>query len=255
MMTALVTGASYGIGLEISKLLALDNHNLVLVSRSAERLQPVVAQLNEKFPVQVTAIPLDLSVPGAAQELKAELNSRELVIDILVNNAGIGLRGKFSQTAWESELQMMQLNMITLTELTKLLLPGMLSRKYGKILNVSSLAAYVPGPLMAVYFATKAYVLSFSEALAEELKGTGVTVTALCPGPTKTNFAERAGAADSFLFQNNLATAEEVAKDGYEAMKAGKSVVISGIMNNLVAGFTKLIPRRWSAIITKKLNT
>ncbi len=254
-MTALVTGASHGIGLEISKLLAIDDHNLVLVSRSAERLEPVVAELNEKFPVQVTGIARDLSVSGAAQELKAELDHRELAIDVLVNNAGIGLRGKFSETAWESELQMMQLNMIALTELTKLLLPDMLSRNYGKILNVSSIAAYVPGPLMAVYFATKAYVLSFSEALAEELKGTGVTVTALCPGPTKTNFAERAGAGESLLFRNNLASAEEVAKDGYEAMKAGKSVVISGVMNNLVVSFTKLIPRSWSAIITKKLNT
>ena len=181
MPTALVTGASSGIGLELATLLAKDRHDLVLVARGRERLDGVARGLTEEFGVAATVLPADLTDPSAPIDIALALAERKLAIDILVNNAGFGVYGFFAQTPLEKELAMIQVNITALTHLTKLLLPGMLERRRGRILNVASTAAFQPGPLMAVYYATKAYVLSFSEALANETAGTGVTVTALCP--------------------------------------------------------------------------
>jgi len=206
----LITGASRGIGLELAKLFARDGFDLVLVARNESDLANVADELRRNDGVSVTVIPKDLSLPTAAEELYQELQREDIEVDILVNNAGFGLYGPFSSTDLRKELQMMQLNMVTLTQLVKRFLPEMLGRRSGKILNVSSTAAFTPGPNVAVYFASKAYVQSFTEALAEELKGTGVSATALCPGPTSTDFAERAGMAETRLFGGRLATAKEV---------------------------------------------
>lgn len=239
----LITGASRGIGYELAKLFARDGYHLVLVSRSQEALLYAAGILKETYEVPVTVIVNDLSQPLAATEVAAELRARELSIDALVNNAGFGMFGLFIDGDLTTELEMMQLNMVSLTHLTKLLLPPMLQRKRGKILNVASTAAFQPGPLMAVYYATKAYVLSLSEALANELRGTGVTVTALCPGPTPTGFQERSKMQTSRLMTGNLLDAETVARAGYRGLMRGKTVVIPGVRNRLLAFAVRLLPR------------
>ena len=241
--TVLITGASSGIGYELAKLFARDGYYLVLVSRGQEALLYAAGTLKETYEVPVTVIVKDLSQPMAATEVAAELRARELSIDVLVNNAGFGMFGVFAEGNLTSELEMMQLNMVSLTHLTKLLLPTMLQRKRGKILNVASTAAFQPGPLMAVYYATKAYVLSLSEALADELRGTGVTVTALCPGPTPTGFQKRSKMETSRLMTGNLLDAETVARAGYRGLMRGKTVVIPGVRNRLLAFAVRLLPR------------
>ena len=191
--TALVTGASSGIGEELAKLAAADGCNLVLVARRQERLDALARDLSVAHGVSARVITADLANRAAPRRIAEELTKGRLTIDILVNNAGLGIYGPFWERELGKELEVVQVNVVALTELTGLLLPGMISRKRGRILNVASTAAFQPGPWMAVYYATKAYVLSFSEAIAEELKGTGVTVTALCPGPTITEFQGAAG--------------------------------------------------------------
>jgi len=193
MPTALITGATSGIGLELASLAAQDRHDLVLVARQRERLESVGRGLAEEYGVRVSVLPKDLSDPSTPPQIGRDLAARGIAVDVLVNNAGFGVYGLFAETEIDRELEMIQVNVVALTHLTKLILAGMLARRLGRILNVASTAAFQPGPLMAVYYATKAYVLSFSEALANETAGTGVTVTTLCPGPTPTGFAERAG--------------------------------------------------------------
>ena len=192
MKTALITGASGGIGLELCQLFAQDGYQLILVARESEKLEKLSNQLAQKFKIHSTPIALDLSSPGAPKELFQKVSEKGLTVDALANNAGFGLFGPFKETPLQQELQMIQVNIVTLTELTKYFLPGMLKNKDGKILNVASTAAFQPGPFMAVYFATKAYVLSLSEAMAEEVRGTNVHVSVLCPGPTATGFQNRA---------------------------------------------------------------
>jgi short-subunit dehydrogenase len=253
--TALITGASSGIGLELANLFARDGNDLVLVARSEGKLRQLASRLEGEFGIATRVLAADLAKPHAAQELVMTLNVHEVTIDALVNNAGFGLTGPFVATDLEKELEMIQVNIVALTELTKLLLPGMVTRRSGRILNLASTAAFQPGPLMAVYYATKAYVLSFSEAIADELRDSGVTVTALCPGPTDTGFAAAARLESSRLF--NMAkpmSSAGVARVGYEAMKRGKRVVIPGIRNKLLAQSIRVTPRRMVTSFVRKLQ-
>lgn len=241
---ALVTGASSGIGLEIARRLAAQGQPLVLVARGQARLEALAAELRQAHGVRVEVIGADLSAAGAADALAAELQRRGLEIHTLVNNAGFGLFGKHADTALADEQQMLDVNITTLTRLSKLLLPGMLARRQGRILNLASTAAFQPGPYMAVYYATKAYVLSYSEALAEELRGTGVTVTALCPGPTRSGFQDKADMHDSALVKGKkLPSASEVAAYGVSAMQRGRVVAVHGCMNALMAQSVRVTPR------------
>ncbi|HEX8391651.1 MAG TPA: SDR family oxidoreductase [Longimicrobium sp.] len=256
--TALVTGASGGIGAELAERFARDGWDVILVARSREGLQRVGEALSAKYGVRHHVIPADLTDPAAPQTLFDSVAGLGLTVDALVNNAGFGLAGTFvdvgegEPTALARELEMLQVNVVALTHLSKLFLPGMVERKRGFVMNVASTAAFQPGPLMAVYYASKAYVLSFSEALSVELDGTGVTVTALCPGATRTEFQVAAGMENSRLFRGGqVMTAGEVADAGYAAMRAGKPVVITGAANRVMAFSTRLIPRRMAARVAK----
>lgn len=242
---ALVTGASQGIGLALAKCFAQDGINLVLVARSADRLQALADEWPKAHSIRVLPIAMDLAQGGAPDRLHQQLQAAGVRVSYLVNNAGVGLYGPYPLTSMEAEHQMIQLNCLALTRLTKLFLPDMLAQKHGRILNLASTASFQPGPYLAVYFATKAYVLSYSEAIAEDLAGTGVTVTALCPGLTESGFVERAGMGQSgFVHRTRIASAEEVAATGYRAMHAGRRVVVPGVLNWLITQSPRLTPRR-----------
>ncbi|WP_413306661.1 SDR family oxidoreductase [Bacillus sp. 1P10SD] len=245
--TALITGATSGLGYEFAKLFAKDGYNLVLVARNESTLNELKQTYSN---VEVTVIPKDLSVPGAAKEVYEEVEQNGISVDVLVNNAGFGLMGKFDELELEKQSNMIQLNITALTELTYYFLPKMKQRKSGRILNVASTAAFQPGPLMAVYFASKAYVLSFSEALVEELAGTGVTVTTLCPGATKTNFGVVASVENSKMFSSAMSS-DVVAKQGYEALMHGKRVIVTGGLNKAGVLGAKFMPRNLAAKISK----
>jgi short-subunit dehydrogenase len=239
----LVTGASTGIGRELALIAASRNRPLVLVARSVEKLTDLARTLRETNGVPAEVVPLDLSRPEAPASLFHELLRRKLFVEVLINNAGFGSFGKFHETPLPPILEMLRLNVVALTELTHLFLPAMVERRRGRILNVASTAGLQPGPWMAGYYASKAYVLSFTEALAEELAGTGVTATALLPGPTRTEFQSRAGMAESRLFTIGAADARSVAEAGYRAMEAGRAVVIPGLSNRMLALSVRLSPR------------
>lgn len=239
---ALITGASQGLGLEISKLFAQNGYPLILVARNQARLDTLAQELIATYRIDVLTISKDLSLPTAADELETLISNRNISIEILVNNAGFGVHGLFSDTDWKATEAMLSLNMITLTHLTHLFLPQMLRSGHGKILNIASTAAFQPGPFMACYFASKAYVLSFTEALAEELSGTGVTVTAFCPGPTRTQFQKRSHTEN--LRENTFAMeAAPTVKAGYRGLMKGKRLVIPGFTNKLLAFLIRLAPR------------
>lgn len=226
---ALITGASSGIGKELAYIHAEKGGDVVMVARRAEKLHAIKAELEETHGVQARVIVKDLAVPGAAQEVYQEIKEAGLTINYLINNAGFGGHGKFHERAWEQDLTMINLNIVALTALTRLFLPDFVARNEGRILNVSSTAALVPaGPLQAVYFGTKAFVTSFSNAIAEELNDTNVTVTALMPGATETEFAHTAGLDKTELF-SKMVTARSVAEDGYNAMLKGRLDMISGL--------------------------
>jgi short-subunit dehydrogenase len=252
--TALITGASSGIGLELAKLLAAEGYNLILVARSAEALGKLAADLRHEHQVDAVAVPIDLADPAAPEELYRLLDEQGIFVDVLVNNAGFGTHGPFARSDAAAELQMLQVNIAALVHLTRLFLPNMLAKNSGRVLNVASLAAFIPGPYMAGYYASKAFVLSFSEALAAEVRGLGVTVTALCPGPTDTGFQKRAGMRSTPLFQANMMTSQAVARIGYRAMLRGKPVAITGWKNKILAFSTRLTPRRLVTAVAKKLN-
>jgi short-subunit dehydrogenase len=252
--TALITGASTGIGYELARLLARDKYRLVLVSRNRARLEQRAKELHQLGSPDVRIIARDLAELEAPDEIFAETERAGLRIDVLVNNAGFGVRGPFAKTNLDDELEMMQLNVVALVHLTKLYLPQMLARKSGRILQVASTAGFQPGPFMAVYYATKAFVLSFSEAIYEELRGTGVTVTCLCPGATETEFADRAGMRSSKLFQMRVMDARSVATQGYRGMLAGKPLVITGARNWLVAQSVRFSPRWLVRKIVRKMQ-
>ena len=253
--TALITGASSGIGHDLTRLFARDGWDVVVVARSEEKLRELAAELTREHGIAAHVLAADLARPDAAADIVNTLTERGLTIGALVNNAGVGLTGPFVETDLRAELAMIQVNVVALTQLTKLLLPGMVARKRGRILNVASTASFQPGPLMAVYYATKAYVLSFSEALAEELRHTGVTVTALCPGPTETGFVAAAGVGPSRLFSiMKPSSSAAVARTGYEAMKRGQRVVVHGLRNKLLVQSVRTSPRRLVTFIVRKLQ-
>jgi short-subunit dehydrogenase len=245
---AVVTGASGGIGLEFAKLLAQAGYNLALVARSQAKLEALAAQLGDEFGIGVQVVALDLARANAARELQAQVPQ----CDVLINNAGFANNGKFARMDEREMLEEIQLDVTTLTQLTRLYLPGMLERKDGKILNVASTAGFLPGPNMAVYYASKAYVISFSEALAEEVRGTGVTVSVLCPGATITGFQDRAKVQTTLLFRLPMAKAADVARAGIDGMMRGKPVIVPGITNKLVAIAPKVTPRRLLVRISGK---
>jgi short-subunit dehydrogenase len=250
--TVLITGASGGIGYELARLFARDNYNLVLVARNGTRLNQVATELQNQFGATVKTVALDLGAAPAPKLLFDQLQREGDAVDVLVNNAGFGEYGEFAEMAEQEVLGQIQLNITALTHLTRLFLPGMLARREGKIMNVASTAAFQPGPLMAVYYATKAYVLSFSEALANEVAGSGVVVSCFCPGPTDTNFQKRAGMENSRLFKKLRPTnAETVARDGYRGLMAGRTVVISGVQNWLVAQSVRFAPRKWVTAVSR----
>ncbi len=252
---ALITGASSGIGYELAKVFARDGYDLVIVARREAELQKLARKLSDEFGGKVKILVKDLGELNAAEEIYQTVKQEELHPQVLVNNAGLGLLGPFTQTDLSVETKIIHVNIRALTELTKFFVRDMVQRGDGKILNVASTAGFQPGPFMAVYYASKAYVLHFSEALANELKGTGVTVTALCPGPTITEFQERAGMAETRLFQMpHVMSGAEVARIGYEGMKQGKTVVIPGLINKLIAFSVRFSPRRLVAQIVRDIN-
>ena len=252
--TALITGASSGIGKSLARLFARDGYGLVLVARRAEALQEIAEDLAKAYSVPVTGLAVDLARTGGVNMLLDSLRASAIEVDVLVNNAGFGMQGAFTALPVERQLEMIQLNLTTLTELTGRLMPGMLARGRGGVLNVGSTAGFQPGPFMAVYYATKAYVVSFSEALAEELSGSGLLVTCLAPGPTATGFATEAGAADAALFRGDVMDVDEVARIGYDGWKDGKALVIAGHRNRLRAFAVRLFPRAYVRKIVRRLN-
>lgn|SRR5581483_4000241 len=254
MKIALITGASGGIGYELAKLFAQNGHNLIVVARSGPKLAQFAGELRAKHGIGVTSMAVDLTLPNAPQSLFEDVQRSGVAVDVLVNNAGFGVMGEFANLPLLEDIGMMQLNMVALTVLTKLFLHSMLQRKAGRILNVASTAGFQPGPKMAVYYATKAYVISFSEAIANELQGSGVTVTCLCPGPTDTGFQGRAGTEQSALFQKfKPMDAQTVARDGYRGLMSGKTLVVSGFRNWLVAESVRFAPRKMVTAISGKL--
>jgi short-subunit dehydrogenase len=253
--TALITGASGGIGYEFAKLLAKHCDTVVLVARREQRLNDIKKELASVAPANIIVLPRDLSVAGAAAQLYADLEQAHITVDILINNAGFGGSGAFVDRSWQNESDMIAVNITALTHLTWLFAKDMTARKSGRILNVASTAAFQPGPFMAVYYASKAFVLSFSEALANELHGTGVTVTALCPGPTATGWASTAGVERSRLFRyTKPASAAEVARYGYKAMMQGKVVAVHGVLNKLMTQSIRTAPRWLIPIIVRWLH-
>ncbi|MGC2140751.1 MAG: SDR family oxidoreductase [Methylovirgula sp.] len=252
--TALVTGASSGIGLEICRALAENGFNLVLVARSEAKLAQLARELAAQHAITAEPLVADLAEPSAPQQIYDKLKSAGTRIDALVNNAGFGARGAFASLPLQHQLEMIAVNITALTALTRLFLPDMLTRKQGRILNVASVAGFQPGPNMAVYYASKAYVLLFSEGLAEELAGSGVSLTCLCPGPTKTQFAATADLNKSRLFQLLPSEAGPVARQGVAAMLAGKRLVIPGVLNKVLAFSGRLTPRFVMPKIVKQLQ-
>lgn len=254
MSTVLITGASGGIGYELAKLFARDHHNLILLARSGDKLAQIANELQSRG-VTVRTYSLDLTQPPAPKFLFDQLQSQAVAVDILINNAGFGAFGEFAQMSNEEIFGQIQLNIIALTELARLFLPPMLARHSGRIMNVASTAGFQPGPLMAVYYATKAYVISFSEALANEVRNSGVTVTCFCPGATHTGFAKRAGNDRSRLFkQLGAMNVDKVALDGYRAVMEGRTLAISGAHNWLVMQSTRFAPRKMITAISRWIS-
>ena len=255
MATALITGASNGIGLELAKIHAAKGDQLVLVARNKSKLDELKIELEKTYKISVYTIGKDLSAMNAGQEIFDETSKQQIHIDYLINNAGFGDFGMFVETDWNKEAQMIQLNITALTQLTKLYHKEMVKRGSGKIMNVASTAAFQSGPTMAVYYATKAYVLSFSEAIDNEVRDKGVTVTALCPGATESGFQAAAAMEESNLVKGRkLPTSKEVAEYGYESMMKGRTVAIHGFMNYLLANSVRFIPRAMVVKVTRKLQ-
>ena len=251
--TAVVTGAASGLGYELMLLLANDNYNLVLIDIDKKKLKAIQSNLQNTLNTSVRIIVIDLSKNNSAETVFNAIEN--IKIDVLINCAGFGIYGSFVNTNWKEESAMLNLHIITITHLTKLVLQGMIGRGHGKILNVSSLAAFQPGPMMALYYASKAYLLSFSEAIANELKGTGVSLTVLCPGPTKTCFQEvvsRSSSNNKISF--NMACPKAVAAYGYKAMLKGKIVAIPGMFNKFLANLPRVLTRNRTTSIVRKIQ-
>lgn len=255
MATALITGASNGIGLELAKIHASKGGDLVLVARNTTKLNELKTELQNRYKISVFTISKDLAAANAAQEVYDETSRHNIQIDYLINNAGFGDFGMFTETNWDKELQMINLNITTLTQFTKLYLKDMVKRGNGKIMNVASTAAFQSGPTMAVYYATKAYVLSFSEAVDNEVKDKGVTITTLCPGATESGFQAAAAMEESNLVKGKkLPSSKEVARYGYASMLKGKTVAIHGTLNYLMANSVRFTPRKLVVRITRRIQ-
>lgn len=240
---ALITGASSGIGWELAKVFAQHGHPVVLVARSTEKLEQLAQELHSSFRVHAFAITADLAESDAPEKIAEELRRRDMRVDILVNNAGFALEGRFAQLDLRRQLDMIQVNVAAIAHLTRIFLPEMIRRNRGGVLNVASTAAFQAGPLWAIYCATKAFVLSFTEALHEEVAGTSLRVTCLCPGPTETGFAAVAGVENSTLYTWVAGRPDLVARFGYEALQKNQAVAIPGLVNNILALSVKLAPR------------
>jgi short-subunit dehydrogenase len=252
--TALITGASSGIGAELTKLLAKDGYKLIISAKDDALLKVCARHLREAYNVDVTAIAQDLTEPDGAQQLYEKVRATGSTVDVLINDAGIGAYGKFIETPWTDDAHTIHLNIVALTQLTKLCLPSMLERGSGKILNLASIASFQPGPLMGVYYASKAYVLSLSLALSEELKDTGVTVTALCPGPTQTDFTASAGMEKTRVFNSPLPMeASKVAEIGYKAMMDGERMEIAGFRNKMTVELLRILPTQLNTRLSRAL--
>lgn len=254
MPYALITGASSGLGEKFARLCAEDNIPLVLIARREDRLKALATELKNKYKIDVHVFAQDLAQTSAAQNIFNYTESQKIKVGILINNAGFGLLGTFQSLNQKKQLEMIDLNVRSLVDLTQLYLPQMLERKTGKILNIGSTAGFQPGPFMATYYATKAFVNSFSEALSEELKSSGVSVTLSCPGPTSTEFGDTAGATNSKLFNNVNMSAEDVALSAYQAMTNGKRRVIHGLGNSILARLAGFSPQALNLKIVSKLN-
>jgi uncharacterized protein len=252
LATALITGASAGIGRELARLFAADGHDLVLVARRLPELQALSAELERQHRVKARAVACDLASPSALETLLSEVRGLEL--EYLVNNAGFGTCGPFAESVAEREAAMVQLNVSALLQLTRCVLPKMLERRRGRILNVGSTAGFQPGPYMATYYATKAFVNSFSEALSFEVRGTGVSVTVSCPGPTTTEFGAVSGVDKTRLFSLGAASAGSVASAAYRAMHQGRPLAVHGFMNRLTVQLLRISPRAWVRAVTAALN-
>ncbi|WP_082652035.1 SDR family NAD(P)-dependent oxidoreductase [Gorillibacterium timonense] len=248
--TVLVTGASSGIGLEMAKLFARDGYRLVLVSRNRAALDRLAKGLRQEHQADVFVAEADLSIPAAVKELIQTLEDQNINIDVLVNNAGSGRSGLFQDIPWQEDEQVIQLNMASLTQLTKAVLPHMREKRAGGILNVASTGAYQPGPFTAVYYASKAYVLSFTQALRHELKPDGIQVSAFCPGATRTAFSERAGKRD----QPGAMSAEQAARIGYSGFHKGKAVIVPGLTNKMAVAMSCALPGPLLARLVAKLQ-
>jgi hypothetical protein len=246
----LVTGASSGIGRELARLFARDGHDLVLAARSQERLTALAGELEERHRVSVRVVVCDLAQPGSAARLMDEVGR----VDALVNNAGFGSSAPLVDADIEVLTELLEVNVVALTQLTRLALPGMVERGYGYVLNLSSTAAFQPGPRAASYYASKSYVLSFTEAVRLEVQGTGVHVTALCPGATETGFAERARSARSRLFSSQVLDAAFVAREGYAGILADRGVVIPGTVHHVAARLAQVSPHALTARFAKRAN-
>jgi len=247
----LITGASTGIGAGLARVFARKGHDLVLVARSHDRLDELARELRDAHGVTARVLPIDLSIPGAAGALRERVARESVEVDVLVNDAGFGMRGPFVELDPARQLEMIQVNLVALTELTRLFVPDMVRRGAGRILNVASTAAFQPGPLMAVYCATKAYVLSFSEALAEELRGSGVTVTCVAPGATETGFGEIAGVSATRLFRSGTMSSSAVAEAAYSATTKGLALAVPGCRNRLLSASVRFLPIRTAARVAR----
>jgi uncharacterized protein len=254
-MHALITGASAGIGRELAEVFAANGHSLALVARDRERLLALATALEDRYKITVKVVPSDLSRHESPAEIFDQL--KDFPISMLVNNAGLGVYGRFAETELQQELQMLQVNLLSLVALTKLFLKPMLDRGAGRILNVASTAAFQPGPWLSLYYASKAAVFSFSCALALELRGSGVTVTTLCPGGTRTEFQKRAGMDYAKIFNSTLfapMTARSVAEIGYRATMKGRPIVVAGWKNKLMIAVSKRAPAMWAGSLAGRLN-
>lgn len=252
---ALITGASSGIGLELAHIFAQNKTDLVLVARSEKALKELASLLENKHNIKAHVLALDLSIADSAQLVYNFTQMHQLRIDYLINNAGFGDFAMFAESKWDKQAQMINLNILALTHLTHLYLPDMIKRKNGRIMNVASTASFQPGPTMSVYYASKAFVLHFSEAIANELEGTGVSVTALCPGPTASGFQDAADLNESKLVKGRkLPDAKSVAEYAFKSMMKGKVVAIHGLMNTIMATGIRFTPRSWVVKMARKLQ-
>ena len=252
--TALITGSSGGIGYELAKVHARNGDDLILIALDKIRLDVLKKELESEYKVKVYTIEKDLTLPGAVEDVYAELKNKGILVDYLINNAGMGDFGFFAGSSWVKQERMINLNIVALTHLTRLFLPHMITIGGGKIMNVASTASFQPGPTMAVYFATKAYVLSFSEALSNEVRDKGITVTALCPGSTETGFHAGVMGDSSLLNERRKSSPADVAEFGYHSMMKGRTVAIHGFKNVLMATSVRFFPRALVARVTRKIQ-